>query len=484
MILGAICVMIHGDSALPSDRFDAGNHRTPNWPRRRHYVAAAILFTAVAIYGSLVPFGFEPLGLREAVEQFRHIPRRSLTSGGRADLVANILLSIPISYFWLAVLLVDRRSRLRAAVAVPSVVLFCIALAAALEFTQLWFPFRSVGLNDILAQGIGAVIGTSLWLTVGQDITDWIRTLTPTGRRKTYLDWLLQIYLLWLLVSSLRPLNLTISVSKLVHKYRQGRISLVPFSGMEPGFVLVCEALQNAALFIPVGMLAATWLTPVERPVRRLSTSVVLGGLVVVAIELGQVLVYSRPAATADVITGTLGVLVGAYLTWKWYIRGPDAPTPPPWSTSARRACLWLGLAGLYALVLVVVFCAPFEVLDDRREMWARFDGFFYIPFARHSQGSELYMISDILKKVLFFVPFGAALALAAGALSVPPSIRRIMLAGLVVAAAGFATSIEMVQVVLKDHVPDVTDTMLYTTGAAIGLFVVVRRTRPDQAKG
>ena len=259
---------------------------------------------------------------------------------------------------------------------------------------------------------------------------------------------------------------------------------MVPFAGMESSFALVCESLRNVALFIPVGMLAATWLTPVDRPVRRLSTSVLLGGLIVVAIELGQVLLYSRPAATADVITGTLGVLVGAHLMWRWHFRGPDAPTPPAWSGSARRACLWLGLAGLYALVLVVVFCAPFELIHDRREMWARYDGFFYIPFARHSRGSELYMISDILKKVLLFVPLGVALALAARALSVPPSIRRIVLALLLVAAAGFATSIEMAQVILKDHVPDVTDTMLYTTGAAIGLFVAVRRARPGQAEG
>ena len=42
---------------------------------------------------------------------------------------------------------------------------FSLALALAVEFTQLFFPPRTVSLNDILAESAGAVIGLSLCAT-------------------------------------------------------------------------------------------------------------------------------------------------------------------------------------------------------------------------------------------------------------------------------------------------------------------------------
>ena len=135
-------------------------------------------------------------------------------------------------------------------------------------------------------------------------------------------------------------------------------------------------------------------------------------------------LVYSRFTAVGDVISGTLGVWIGACVMRWWWGPGEEPKAEPASIASARRAWLWLGLAGMYCLFLAAVFCAPFELIDDLQEIKARYHGFFCVPFARLYTGSEFNAISEVLKKVLFCAPLGALLALTIAQLSVPPPIR------------------------------------------------------------
>ena len=44
---------------------------------------------------------YRPVGWSDAVEQFRNLPPLGFGLGTRADLVANILLFIPLTFFWL-----------------------------------------------------------------------------------------------------------------------------------------------------------------------------------------------------------------------------------------------------------------------------------------------------------------------------------------------------------------------------------------------
>jgi VanZ family protein len=76
---------------------------------------------------------------------------------------------------------------------------------------------------------------------------------------------------------------------------------------------------------------------------------------------------------------------------------------------------------------------------------------------------------------VVYFVPLGILLALAFAPLRVPRGVRRILLGGALLLAAGLGTSIEMLQVFLPKHVPDSTDVLLYLTGTVLGLLATVR---------
>jgi len=478
-----IRMMVRRSPAQTIGASPTGNNDTPGWPCRRHYVVLGLIFAAVAVYGSLVPFRYQPLTLQEAIERFRQLPYHSLATGGRADFAANFLLFVPIGYCWLGAFVVDRRFSMRTVAVLPLVLLLSVAFSIALEFSQLWFPLRTASRNDVVAQAVGTVFGMGLWLAIGQTITDWVRSLALSARPRRLVDLLLLTYFVGLVIYSLQPFDLTISVTDLVHKYREGRISLVPWADVGTGLTFLYGWLYHAGIFVPVGMLAATWLTREGRPVRSLFASLIVGGLAVLAVELGQLVVLSCPTSAGDLITGTVGVLVGAWLMRRWRGSGPDDGAQPFSRGTARRAWAWLGLAGVYSLLIAVLLCAPFERIDDPEQIRTRYEGFFCIPFAALSRGSHLDALFDALKKVLFFAPLGALLALAVVPLSVTHSVRRILLAVLLLAVAGMGVSIEMAQLFLLPHMPDVTDVILYTAGAAIGMVVTLRVIGPQAAR-
>ncbi len=466
---------------MPETPISPDGSRTA-WPRRRNYALLASLFTAIAIYGSLVPLRFQAIEFADAVARFRQIPFLRLGIQSRADWVANILLFLPIGYFWMAAATVDRRGARLGAFFATLVVLLCMAGSVTLEFTQLWLPLRTVSKNDIVAETIGGLLGAGLWLLVGQAVTEWIRSYTATRQPKRQFEWILQVYLAGLLIGSVLPLDLTIRVGEIIDKYRAGRILLVPFSDFRPTFGAFYGLFCDAAIFVPVGMFAATSFRSARRPVRSARASILLGGLIVLAIEGAQLLVYSRHTASGDVICGILGVGVGAWIVRRWLGGSDVSASEFAFSSHAKRTWLWLAVAGVYTVFLVVLFCGPLdEIITDPQELKMRYQGFWKAPFAALYPGSEfnprpeVNAVLEVLKKTLFYVPLGVFFAMAATSLTVPRAIRRLLLAALLLVTAGIATSIEMAQVFLPTHRPDVIDVMLCSVGAAIGMFLAVR---------
>jgi len=450
------------------------NPRMTAWPRRRHYLLLALCFSGIAVYGSLLPFHFAPLGFGEAVRQLREILSGAVGRISRSDCAVNVLLFVPIGYCLLAVLTIDRRKRAFTMLCLPLAALTCAALSVGVEFGQLWLPDRVPSLSDIVAQIIGAAVGMGLWLTAGQNIADWVRSYTVHARPKGQVDWLLEAYLIGLLIYSVMPLDLITRPGELVHKYRAGRIVLTPFANAGWEFTTFYGLLRDVAVFVPVGMFAATWMTPPERPVRRMGMSVLLGALIALTIETAQLFVYSGFTTTGDLICGTIGACLGAWTMRLWRGGSRACRSAPPLSKAARRTWLWLGLAAVYAVFLAAVFCAPFETIDDLQRIRARYHGFLRFPFAAFSHATKLELVSDVLEKLLFFAPLGGLLTLAVARLPVPRPIRRILLCIALLAASGAATAIEIAQVFLPPHVPSSTDVVLCTVGAAIGMLVTL----------
>ena len=212
-------------------------------PNLLWWVILTLGYTVFVIYGSLVPLHFRPRPLGEALEYFQRIPYLDLGIGSRADWVANILLFVPLAYLWLGALCANRGGVAKA-IGSGFVLLCCVGLSVAIEFAQLFFPPRTVSLNDVIAECIGAVIGIVLWWSTGDRVMGWLagwsQAHTPTGTAER----LLYAYLFLLFGYSVLPLDLTISVVEIYHKWQEGKVLLVPFSAVYE------SGAQRAYLFI------------------------------------------------------------------------------------------------------------------------------------------------------------------------------------------------------------------------------------------
>jgi hypothetical protein len=98
--------------------------------------------------------------------RFGAIPFLQLGIGSRADWVANLLLFIPLSFLWMGALAAGG-STLRTLMAALALVPLAAALSVGIEFTQLFFPQRTVSRNDILAETLGRLVAR--WLGGARD---------------------------------------------------------------------------------------------------------------------------------------------------------------------------------------------------------------------------------------------------------------------------------------------------------------------------
>ena len=223
----------------------------------KQYRWLTVLFGALAIYCSLVPFSFKPRPWAEVIGQSIeswnsfHLPTRS----GRSDFAANVLLFIPLTFCATGSLAADgasKRSCLAFLFVLPAACLFSMAL----EFAQFYFPGRVPSVGDSIAQMAGAALGTVLWMGVGHRITQWARATWLERSDRGLAARLFPAYLVVLLLIHIMPLNLITSPADLYHKYRAGRINLVPFHGAagSPGETITNLAV-TLALFLPAGYL-------------------------------------------------------------------------------------------------------------------------------------------------------------------------------------------------------------------------------------
>jgi glycopeptide antibiotics resistance protein len=406
-----------------------------------------VAFLVVAVYGCLVPLHFRPLPLEEALDRYGEAMGAPLSVVSRSDWAANILLFMPMGFLLCGALAVDRprgRAVLAALVAVPA----CACLSAAIEFTQLYFPPRVTSINDVAANTLGGLLGSLVWLGAGQYITHWARQVWGGRGDPGLAGRLLAGYLFVLALSHALPLDLTISPAELYHKYREGRVRVVPFAGVRRDLLdTALKALVNAAYFLPVGWLLAR-VPAVARRGRGAWPAVLGVGLLVAGgVELMQLLVWSRFADATDVVTGALAVLAG------WWAGRDDA-------RMSHKALL-----GAWVAVLVFINWHPFNFKLSPGTALARLAEMSWVPFVDYYRGDYLNALDQFLEKTVLFLPVGALLA--AG--------RGVRLPAAVGFGAGLAVLLETGQLLLPTRYASVTDVLVETGGTWLG-FAVARR--------
>jgi glycopeptide antibiotics resistance protein len=445
----------------------------------RTFAIAAALFAAFAVYGSLVPFQYRAMPLDEALARFEHVPYLALGIGSRADFVSNILLFIPLGFLLGGGLLVDRRGGLRFTAAAASIVSLAFALSVAIEFTQLFFPPRTVSLNDITAETVGAAIGVVLWGLFGSDLTEWVRRFSRERRRPALVVQLLTLYGAGFFVSQLMPFDITIDLGELAQKYHEGRIVLSPFGFAHSSAVLAAwDYGTDLLLWIPIGALARLLWAPRDTP-RRALTAMLAGTACVVLIELGQLLIFTRYSDVTDLIPGLAGVALGIAAAGALASAATTAPVRAQWTTARQ----WPALALVaWSAGLAAYYWAPFNFVLDGDTLRQQVNGLFTtVPFRNYYYGSEFHAFTEITRKFLLALPVGALLRLLLPE-AATPAVSRMRSAAILIVAVMLFGSLEAVQMLLPGRFADLTDVLIAVAGVETGRRLVDRLRQAAEA--
>jgi glycopeptide antibiotics resistance protein len=315
---------------------------------------------------------------------------------------------------------------------------------------------------------------------VGTRVVRWLRSYAAARESRPALEWLLGAYVLGFAIYSVIPLDLTISLTELYGKYKRGAVLLVPFSyNYESPATVVYQFFADIATFVPVGAWVAL-VRPSRIPVRSpFLIGLVGGGAVAVAMEIAQFLVLSRYTDTTDILLGSLGAGLGAWITLRAAGRAPAGATRS--GSRGMAAIGWLVALVGYSIFLIVGFGYPFDITGDRAIIRTRYEGFFRVPFMALYQGSEFNAIKQFLVRVLLFAPLGVVTANVA---AIPRSsgARFIVVTLGLAYALALATGIEVAQIFMPSKIADSTEVVICFVGAVLGLLAarrIVNRTVP-----
>jgi VanZ family protein len=431
----------------------------------------------LAVYGSLLPFRYKSMPWADAVTAFRQITLFDPSNlEARGDWVISTGLFAALSFLLLAALSVDRPRRV-GLLAAPFIATVGVALSVSIEFIQLFFPPRTVSLNDILVESIGGIAGVLIWLVGGQRITGWLRRLGKVTTVSGFAARLLPGYLVALLVVQLMPFDFVVGYNELAVKYTEGKIRLIPWSSAQlAGWDAVGKGALNLTCFLPVGFLQALarrrGVASVSQPIlpwAALATPLL--------VELLQLFVYSRACDVADILTGMVGVYAGWRLG-KIFRRADRArPTAIAPRDLYRGALVSLLFLTWFAMV-VYLFWRPFDFTTDPAQFATDRHSFHLYgfrrldlaPFADYYWGSKYNALDQFVRKALSFMPLGVLMAL-----SIRDLYRRRAIAGMLLVAFAIAIFLEAGRYFLPSHSPSSTDVLIACAGAWFGFWLTQR---------
>ncbi len=354
----------------------------------------AVAYTLFVIYGSLVPLDFRYHPWQEAFLAFKDIRYLNLSVGSRADWVANIVLFVPLGFMWLGRLWHSRSLVWRIA-ATLLVLIGCTFLAVAIEFTQIFFPPRTVSLNDIIAEIIGTVLGIALWLLFGGRLVHLVRTIFQGGTMARYA--VLIAYALAYAALSLFPFDFLLSNGELQAHLASDKVGwlFAPSCGAGCTWKLIPETIATT----PLGILGALALGPIRR--KPLLLAAVAGALLGVSIEGLQLTIASGVSQGASIGSRAVGMMLGLWLA--------RSAHKVDWLRGRQFARGMLVLGALPYLAMLAWlnhwFSGPWLGLSEGS---ARLGDLHFLPFYYHYYTSESMALVSLLNQAAIYFPIGA----------------------------------------------------------------------------
>jgi glycopeptide antibiotics resistance protein len=421
---------------------------------RRPLLLAGLIYAAGIVYGSLIPFRLRQMTWAEAWADFQNIPFLDLGAGSRADWVANLIIYMPLAFVLMAALW-SRHSRILRVLATQAVLMFCFALAIGVEFVQEFFAPRTVSLNDLLAEGLGAALGVVVWWGFGERLVALAGDVFRSGPRA--LRAAFYLYLLAVVSLAVFPFDLVISGAELAERLARVGEGLFRVGAFHRSAVHgLASVAGQMAIFMPLGALLAL-TRPGVTPGAALRFGLGLGAL----LELVQVFIWSGVVTLAAAVFAGLGAAAGVLA-----VRAVAAVPPAALRRGLRLAVL--AAIPVYLLALTVLndllgrgILSPDQILRDLSRVS-------FLPFYYHYFTTEVNAVASMLTRIAMYAPVGAMLWALRGAM---PDTGGVKTAGLLAAALAGVMETGRLMVGLD---PDPTN-LLIAGAAGSGAFAALR---------
>jgi VanZ family protein len=402
------------------------------------------------VYGCFIPFLFnlDPNFIRWRWEVFLlepiegRIPRPSLP-----DVASNIRLFVPLGILcvWL------RMTKGTSERALPQILLTAIyglLFGLAIESGQTLSPWRNPSLLDAVCNAagafIGAISGRALFRGFERSVETGLFHVLSLQPSLLVLGYLL----LGVVMDSFYPFAVTLDISAIWQNVK--RSQFVPFTGGLHRYWLDLF-IQKGAVFAVVG-----YLVNVNIRYRRGGVGAPLTWLLCSAlafsIETAKLFFGGRAFYSENVIISSAGALAGIVLY-------------PRFSASA-----WLNSRRQNAyIILIIVFLVYFEISPfewiPMNEIPARFYRIEWLPFKAYYSAEPLTALFDLQTKIYFLMPLGFVVMSLSSIqrAALPP--RRALLVCIFI-----AVSLESLQVLVRSRIPSITDIIIFSTSAWLGI--------------
>ncbi|MGZ8216540.1 VanZ family protein [Methylomagnum sp.] len=455
------------------------------------------------MYGSLIPFFYRDLPWPLAWSQFLRIPYLHLATTSRADWIANILLYIPLAYLgsaavsrWLersqcqradgkdcrpgfspTVRQTERQGRAkarptsalddsrdenalgaRAGRSWPFLAVFagCVGFAVAVEFTQVFFPRRTVSLNDIYAETLGSGLGVVAWCWLGDRIETIRRALANHSAETPRL--LILLYGAAYLGLAVFPFDFLVSGQEFAWRLNGGGWGgwLAP-DGCDGTRPCAWAHLSEIIAAAPLGLGFGLWW-----PRRGLADAARWGLGLGVALEAIQLLTASNIAQGASIVLRALGVVLGYAV-----FRGGGRDWLRPGLRTLAHPLWWAPMLLLYGGALVrLTLMGKGAWLSDMAAT-ERLMALHFLPFYYHYFTTEAHAVESLTHNLALYAPIGAMVFVAL------VGRRRqwgyLLSGGLTVLAV---CVVEGIKLYLPKAHPDPTNLLIGPVGAMAGYWL------------
>jgi VanZ family protein len=341
----------------------------------------------------------------------------------------------------------------------------CVALAVAVEFTQIWFAPRTVSLNDLVAEVLGGSLGIALWYALRGTVGQRFRDLLAGGGHA--LEAALVAYAVAYIALSLFPFDFLVSRAELAWKLSSDRVGLLLAGGGCEGLTrCVAGRAAEVVATLPLGLLVALRRPRTGAVPAALGHGLMLGA----ALEAAQFFTASGVSQGLSVLTRMAGLGLGAWLSARvpLWARRPVAPA---------LAWVVLGLAVPYLLVVPALAGwpgggGPLPV----GEALARLDPRMVMPFYFHYFTPESAAMQSLLANAALYLPGAVGYWLWAEARGRPATA-----ATAAVLAVGLAAVVELGKLFVPAKHPDFTN-LLIAGLASAATVTAIRWTRRQLA--